>query len=83
MNKEKLRKHIKKLCIKNLRSDKVKCCGECPFEEIICQESSELKELFIEKKLKKIMGEWRNGLTQQPVKLRNGGSNPSSPAILR
>jgi len=56
MDKKKLNKHIKKLCIKNLRSDRVKCCAECPFEEIICQESTELKELFIEKRIKKIMG---------------------------
>ena len=49
-DKEKLHKHIKRLCIKNLRSKKVKCCAECAFEEIICKEFSELKGLFIAKR---------------------------------
>jgi len=54
MDKEKLHKHIKKLCRKNLKDVRVKCCAECAFEEIICKYFPELKELFIEKRLKKI-----------------------------
>lgn len=36
MNIEKLHNHIK-LCRKNLKSSRVKCCAACPFEdEILC-----------------------------------------------
>jgi hypothetical protein len=46
MNLEKLEKHIKKLCKPNLRSNRVKCCGDCPFEEEICNHDPSLKSLF-------------------------------------
>lgn len=49
MNNDKLKKHIK-LCIRNLKSDKIKCCANCPFEEEILNEYPELKEKFIIKK---------------------------------
>jgi hypothetical protein len=45
MNKMKLANHVK-LCKKNLKSDRVKCCAECPFEEEITREYPELKCLF-------------------------------------
>jgi len=45
MNKTKLSNHVK-LCRKNLRSDRVKCCADCPFEEEITREYPELKMLF-------------------------------------
>jgi hypothetical protein len=49
MDKEKLKNHIK-LCIKNLKSQRVKCCGQCPFEKEIIKEYSNLKELFLKKR---------------------------------
>ena len=49
MNKEKLKNHIK-LCKRNLRSKRVKCCAECPFEEEIVGEYPEFKKEFIEKR---------------------------------
>jgi hypothetical protein len=49
MDKEKLKNHIK-LCSKNLKSIRVKCCKECPFEEEITLEYPELKKLFLEKR---------------------------------
>lgn len=47
--------HIK-LCLKNLKSDRVKCCGSCPFEEIIIQYAKDnnitgLEKLFIKKRI--------------------------------
>lgn len=49
MNKNKLITHIK-LCRKNLKSSRVKCCANCPFEEEIIKEYPELKRLFEEKR---------------------------------
>lgn len=49
MNKNKLINHIK-LCRKNLKSSRVKCCANCPFEEEIIKEYPELKRLFEEKR---------------------------------
>jgi len=49
MNKNKLITHIK-LCRKNLKSSRVKCCANCPFEEEIIREYPELKRLFEEKR---------------------------------
>jgi hypothetical protein len=48
-------KHIK-LCLKNLKSDRVKCCGSCPFEEIILEYAKNnnitgLEKLFIKKRV--------------------------------
>lgn len=41
----KLHNHLK-LCIRNLKSDRVKCCAHCPFESIITQAKPELTPLF-------------------------------------
>ena len=49
MDVQKLRQHIK-LCKRNLKSERVKCCAQCPFEEEIIQEYPELKKKFIEKR---------------------------------
>jgi len=49
MNKEKLAKHIK-LCKRNLRSKRVKCCAECPFEDEIVGEYPEIKKEFQQKR---------------------------------
>lgn len=49
MDRVKLGKHVK-LCVKNLKSGMVKCCGECPFEEEILSVYPELEELFVRKK---------------------------------
>jgi len=45
-----LRQHIKKLCSKNLKNDRVRCCATCPFEDIIVDERPDLQELFIAKR---------------------------------
>lgn len=45
MNFFKLQKHIK-LCIKNLKSKRVMCCSQCPFEEDILAYYPNLKGLF-------------------------------------
>lgn len=49
MNIERLRKHIR-LCKKNLKDRRVKCCAECPFEEEIVHEYPELKMMFASKR---------------------------------
>jgi len=49
MNKEKLKNHIK-LCKRNLRSNRVKCCVECPFEDEIVGEYPEFKKEFQQKR---------------------------------
>jgi hypothetical protein len=41
----KLKNHVK-LCKKNLKSDIVKCCATCPFEDMIIIEYPDLKPLF-------------------------------------
>lgn len=45
MDINKLKTHIK-LCKRNLKSDRVKCCASCPFEEEIIGAYPELKRLF-------------------------------------
>jgi hypothetical protein len=45
MNKEKLSSHIK-LCLKNLKSYRVKCCANCPFKEEILSVYPDMKDLF-------------------------------------
>ena len=50
MDKKKLAKHVK-LCKRNLRSDRVVCCANCPFEEEIVGEYPELEEKFNRKRL--------------------------------
>lgn len=47
----KLEKHLK-LCRRNLKSDRVKCCAECPFEKIIEGADVGLSILFDEKRCK-------------------------------
>ena len=49
MNVEKLDKHVK-LCRRNLKSSRVKCCAECPFEDDITLFYPELKVLFVQKR---------------------------------
>ena len=50
MDKKKLKKHVK-LCKRNLSSDRVVCCAECPFEEEIVSEYPEMGPFF---KIKRI-----------------------------
>jgi hypothetical protein len=50
MNTEKLSKFVSRLCRKNLNSNRVKCCADCPFEEEIVKEFPELKEKFEQKR---------------------------------
>lgn len=45
----KLAKHLR-LCTRNLKSDRVKCCAECPFESIITHAKPELGPLFSRKR---------------------------------
>ena len=49
MNRDRLKRHIK-LCRRNLKSGRVKCCADCPFEDEITSEYPELKKLFCEKR---------------------------------
>jgi len=49
MDTIKLRRHIK-LCRRNLKSDRVKCCATCPFEQEILLCYPDLKKLFIQKR---------------------------------
>lgn len=49
MNLEKLATHIK-LCRRNLRSKRVKCYANCPFEEEIIQYYPELEIMFESKR---------------------------------
>jgi len=53
MNVDKLKNHIK-LCKKNLKSSRIQCCAECPFEEEIVGYYPELKELFDEKRTQQV-----------------------------
>jgi len=48
MNKERLKIHIK-LCRRNLRSLRARCCANCPFEEEILDEYPNLKKLLVTK----------------------------------
>jgi hypothetical protein len=50
MNIEKLNNHIK-LCRKNLKANKILCCGNCPFEEEITMLYPEMKILFENKRI--------------------------------
>jgi hypothetical protein len=45
----KLETHIR-LCKRNLRTVRVKCCASCPFEEIIVRHYPEVRELFEQKR---------------------------------
>jgi len=49
MIKHRLDRHVKSLCIKNLRSKRVKCCAQCPFQDDIEKEFPETRFLFQEK----------------------------------
>jgi len=49
MNKKKLSTHIK-LCLRNLRDDRTKCCANCPFEEEIVSVYPDMKDLFESKR---------------------------------
>ena len=52
VDQEKLREHVR-LCRKNLRSNRVKCCAQCPFEEFIVAHTPDLKGLFAAKRRRK------------------------------
>lgn len=45
----KLERHVR-LCRRNLKSDRVRCCATCPFEEEIVTQYPELGKLFEEKR---------------------------------
>lgn len=45
MDKAKLKTHIK-LCFRNLKSERIKCCANCPFEEEITKYYPEVAVLF-------------------------------------
>lgn len=45
MDKERLKVHVR-LCRRNLKSTRVKCCATCPFEEEIIEEYPEMNVLF-------------------------------------
>jgi len=47
--KSRLERHVKRLCIKNLRDKRVKCCAECPFQDLIEKAFPETAVLFKEK----------------------------------
>lgn len=49
MDKERLKVHIR-LCRRNLKCARVKCCATCPFEKEIIEEYSEIKVLFENKR---------------------------------
>lgn len=49
MNIERLIEHVK-LCRRNLKSDKVKCCAMCPFEEEIVRSFPDMELLFHDKR---------------------------------
>ena len=51
-----LDKFVHRLCIKNLRSQRVKCCASCPFEDQITAEYPHLAALY-EAKRKRIRGD--------------------------
>jgi len=49
MDKEKLKIHVK-LCRRNLKNIKIKCCASCPFEDEMVAEYPELAEEFTKKR---------------------------------
>ncbi len=49
IDEQKLARHLR-LCRRNLKSDRVKCCAACPFEPIITAHAPELAELFARKR---------------------------------
>jgi hypothetical protein len=48
-DRKKLEKHVH-LCIRNLASDRVKCCATCPFEDQIVAAYPELRGWFRNKR---------------------------------
>ncbi len=61
MDEAKLSNHIK-LCKRNLKSKRVKCCATCPFEEEIIERYPDIKLLFNEKRKWMKSVEWKLGL---------------------
>jgi len=53
MVKNRLERHVRKLCIKNLKDKRVKCCSLCPFQDDIEKEFPETRRLFKEKQASK------------------------------
>ncbi len=48
-NVDRLKSHIR-LCRRNLRSDRVKCCATCPFEEEIVAAYPDMEKEFMHKR---------------------------------
>lgn len=49
VNIKRLKQHVK-LCKRNLKNRRVRCCAKCPFEETIVKFYPNLKNLFEEKR---------------------------------
>jgi hypothetical protein len=49
MIKDRIERHVKTLCLKNLRDKRTKCCAQCPFQDDIEREFPETRFLFQEK----------------------------------
>jgi len=49
MDLKKLETHVR-LCRRNLRSNRVRCCATCPFEEEIVSQYPDLQDLFDKKR---------------------------------
>ena len=50
MIEERMERFIRRLCIRNLRSRRVMCCTDCPFEDEIVKRYPELARHFDEKR---------------------------------
>jgi hypothetical protein len=46
MDPDRLSEHVKRLCVRNLKSGRVVVCAACPFEEIIVERHPELADMF-------------------------------------
>ena len=44
-----LKDHFNKLCKRNLKNKKIKCCHKCPFEDDLIDQFPEAKKMFEEK----------------------------------
>lgn len=49
INQQELDDHINRLCKRNLKDKRVKCCTHCPFKSIILIRLPELSKLFKKK----------------------------------
>jgi len=62
MDRDRLRKHVR-ICRRNLRNMRVKCCAECPFEEELTEVYPELTQLFEAKRAASLRSGGRNRAT--------------------